>query len=418
MTPESRNGSVKPSGLKKEVEVIIERTIQNQFCQRKVVTIKDIHYLITTLILDINRNREVGEKLLIPSYSTVYQRVIAFGQNNIGEVATKKGYRINYSKLDSQYPMQKAFVVHVKLDIKVVDETTDLPLGSPWLTLIIDCFSMYPLGMYIHFDEPSYKTVMLALKHAIVPKEIQNSYPSIKNEWHAYGLPETLAVTNAWGFRSNLLSQTCLQLNVNLEHCPMVPKIRGKMEQPFKTFNELLSQKTHHITFKSLQRLIHVWLLDNYSENYNTNVKGVPAVIWRENMKNTPKIMPSSMKDTLLLFMEECNATITNNGIRHLGLTYVSPELLKLSVKLERWGQDKKVIFKYDPTDLAKIHVYDEYEKRFLEVPSTNLEYTKNVTLHSHIVFLKDLQKKKVDQVFKNTNKKLTVITGRGYKQK
>ncbi|MFZ3590329.1 Mu transposase C-terminal domain-containing protein [Bacillus sp. DJP31] len=117
-----------------------------------------------------------------------------------------------------------------------------------------------------------------------------------------------------------------------------------------------------------------------------------------------------------LLFMENRSTTITKNGIHNLGLTYLSVDLLKLSLKLEKWGHGSMVLFKFDPTDLSKIHVYDEYEKRFLTIPCTDLEYTKTLTLKSHTAFLKDLNKKKIEKVFKDANEKLSFrLPGKKY---
>ncbi len=73
---------------------------------------------------------------------------------------------------------------HSRLDIFVVDESTRLPLGRPWLTLIIDDNTRVVIGYYISFEPPSGVSMTRALKHALEPKEL---YPETKGVWDAWG---------------------------------------------------------------------------------------------------------------------------------------------------------------------------------------------------------------------------------------
>lgn len=388
--------------LPKDVEAIIQRAIQVHLYNRNIVTVKNLHQIIVDHVLKENIYREEGEKLPIPSYSTVYQRVKALGKNENGNVVSLKGKIMNSIRMESQYPMQKAVVENVHPNVMVFNEETDLLLGRPWLTIILDSYSMYPLGMYIHFEAPSYQSVMLALKHAMNPKDVTSKYP-VQNQWHARGVPETLIVNGSKEFRSKQLLEACHQLNINLEYRPKTPLVKGNVERFFKRLKEEFSEKTHgkNISYKSLQRLIHMWLLDYYSENYNTGVKGVPAVIWREHMQNTPITVPT-FEDNLLLIKQR-ELSITRNGIQYGKLTYLSPDLLKLSVKLEKLGHIKKVLCKYDPSDFSCIYVYDEVEKGYLTVPFANREYIKDFDIPSHSPKLDRLrveQKRYVEKVF------------------
>lgn len=134
-----------------------------------------------------------------------------------------------------KYPLQRVECDHTLLDVIVLDDKTLLPIGRPTITSLLDIYTGYPLGIYIGFEPPSYTAVMQALVHAISPKTyVKEKYPSVVNEWRAYGLPELLVVDNGKEFLSKHLEDACLQLGIELYHCPSrKPWYKGQLNDIF-----------------------------------------------------------------------------------------------------------------------------------------------------------------------------------------
>lgn len=61
-------------------------------------------------------------------------------------------------------PFEIGHVDHTQLDVEVVSSHTGRPLGRPWMTILIDAFSRRGFAVYLTFDEPSYRSCMMALR--------------------------------------------------------------------------------------------------------------------------------------------------------------------------------------------------------------------------------------------------------------
>jgi putative transposase len=68
------------------------------------------------------------------------------------------------------YPLGEVEVDHTLLDIIVVHENGETPLGRPWLTGLIDRYSRMIIGLAISFAPPSWVSVMEGLRVAVLPK--------------------------------------------------------------------------------------------------------------------------------------------------------------------------------------------------------------------------------------------------------
>ncbi|HEY5911661.1 MAG TPA: TnsA endonuclease N-terminal domain-containing protein [Verrucomicrobiae bacterium] len=73
-----------------------------------------------------------------------------------------------------EYPWQVVHIDHTEVDLELVDETTGMVLGRPWLTLMFDAFSRRVLAFVLSFDAPSansLKSIVRACvsRHSRVP---------------------------------------------------------------------------------------------------------------------------------------------------------------------------------------------------------------------------------------------------------
>ena len=65
------------------------------------------------------------------------------------------------------YPWQVVHIDHTEVDIELVDESTGLVLGRPWLTLMFDAFSRRILCFVLTFDAPATNTLKLLLRECV-----------------------------------------------------------------------------------------------------------------------------------------------------------------------------------------------------------------------------------------------------------
>jgi len=64
-------------------------------------------------------------------------------------------------------PFEIGHIDHTQLDVEVVCSRTGRPLGRPWTTIFTDAFSRRCLGLYLTFDEPSYRSCMMILRDCV-----------------------------------------------------------------------------------------------------------------------------------------------------------------------------------------------------------------------------------------------------------
>src|SRR5262249_36580421 len=74
-------------------------------------------------------------------------------------------------------PWALAHVDHTELDIELVSSVSGEPLGRPWATLLLDAYSRRVLAVYVTYDPPSYRSVMMVLRlcvlrHGRLPQEL------------------------------------------------------------------------------------------------------------------------------------------------------------------------------------------------------------------------------------------------------
>jgi len=428
LIPAYYNCGSKGSRQNKEVDQIIEKFINDFYNKKEAITVKTVSRLIRDNINSINKFREAKNRLTIPSQSTIRRRIkeqdpFQSAKARYGAKFAKENFGMVNQQEKPKRPLERVEFDHTPIDLIVVDDKTREEIGRPWLTYLIDCCSGSILGFYISFEHPSYISVMQALKHAIAPKDyVKEKYPNIKNEWLVYGLPEKLVVDNGKEFLSKDLDDACKQLNIELFQCPVKsPWYKGTVERSFRTFQQGLihqlpgttfsntqgrkkreyqSEKKAVISFSALIEIVHRWIIDVYSEEFNSGVKGIPKNIWKQGIEfyGRPHI-PASRFDWTYALMKIDERTIGNEGIRFNHLKYQSHELQQLRSELEK-KDISRVKFKYDPEDLSRIFVYDDASKSFIEVPGNNQKYTKGLSLYIHRLGIRKLneEKKKVDE--------------------
>ncbi|MCY9658493.1 DDE-type integrase/transposase/recombinase [Paenibacillus chondroitinus] len=417
--------------MSNEVEEKIDGILDSFYAKREKPSGKDAYAMLGDSIENINKFRTEETKIKMPSYNTVLRRIAA--RNPLELLEKREGKKYAFDKLSSvntrvkpTIPLEEVEMDHTKLDLFVVDDDTRLPLGRPWITIAIDKATGNLIGLYVAFHSPSYVSVMKTMRHMMTSKYyVKELYPEIKNEWVAYGVPRLLVLDNGKEFRSRSLLDACKQLGINVKFCPpRKPWFKGQVERTFRTLNQQLIHQMPGTTFsnvvdkkdydpkknaivgyKKLIYLIHRWVIDEYSQQYNKGVKGSPAKLWRDHIEKhgRPAFLDDSEKWDIVLGKLKTGSTIQRPGIQYQYLFYNSQALQELKLELMK-KRINTVDFKYDPSDLSQIHVYNELNRTFITVPCSDQDYSQGLQEFTHKLLVRDINKRKKEVTWKELN--------------
>ena len=132
---------------------------------------------------------------------------------------------------------------HRGVDCAVIDDEHMINVGRPWLAVMIDVKSRYPLGFHLSFEPPSVETVLACLRHAVRPKT-QLAQGASRGERRVAGL---WACRTRWWWTTpgRTPAARCATPaptpNISLVYAPVAtPEYKGVCERFFGTLNTLL----------------------------------------------------------------------------------------------------------------------------------------------------------------------------------
>ncbi len=195
---------------------------------------------------------------------------------------------------------------HTKLDIFIIEKTEhehSAPKSEiirdrkgepirPFLTVIIDSYSGCLMGYYLGFVAANSHRVALALRHAILPKQVKVKY-GLQHEWEQHGIPEYLVTDRAKEFKSNHAQLIASQLGFQWK-LRAFPSAGGLVETVFnQTNNEILKNlpgytgstvqerdknaETHAcMTFEELEKELVQYFVDHYNQHHYPKTKIEP----------------------------------------------------------------------------------------------------------------------------------------------
>lgn len=398
-------------------EEVMKATIEEMYLRREKYTIDDVYREILLRIDEENAFREVP--LQPPHQRTVARRI-----ENLG---LKTRFRARHGKREADYefsqfgamlypehPLIRGELDHTRIDLILIDAEDNLPLGRPTFTFCLDGATRYPLGYYLGFEPPSYLSVLECLNHAIRPKGNVKERYGTQHDWIAHGLPRSLVVDNGREFIGRDLEDACLQLGIQLQYTPVrLPYFKAAVERFFGTTNTGLfhtlpgttfsnifqrgdyqSLKTAVLTLDDIDRILNIFLVDVYAEQFHRGLKGIPARRWENFLRDgfSPR-HPANIDDLEILLGRLEYRSIHNYGIEMFNLRYNRLDA-RLAVLRTRLKQER-VKVKYHPGNLSRIHIFDPFENEYLEVPAIDQDYTQGLSLWKHRVIMAYMQREK-----------------------
>jgi putative transposase len=181
------------------------------------------------------RNVCVARGLEPPSYATVRRRLERRDAQQADERrrGRKAAYRTSESiwylasdtPIHGERPWELAHIDHTELDVVLVDSETGVPLGRPWLTLMIDAYSRRILAYWLTFDPPSYRSLMMVIRGCVA-------------RWSR--LPDRILVDGGAEFGSIYFEQLLAIFSVELTVRPGQPRFGAVIERFFGGANTRL----------------------------------------------------------------------------------------------------------------------------------------------------------------------------------
>jgi putative transposase len=117
------------------------------------------------------------QQVAVPALSTLRRRIdqlppeVRIRRRRGAQVARQQCDPLRSSTLQPAYPLDVVEVDHALLNIVLLDEHTNQPVGRPWLTVALDVYSRMVVGFYLSLEQPGASATGLCLAHAILPKE-------------------------------------------------------------------------------------------------------------------------------------------------------------------------------------------------------------------------------------------------------
>ncbi|MFM0428439.1 DDE-type integrase/transposase/recombinase [Paraburkholderia aspalathi] len=315
-------------------------------------------------------------------------------------------------------PLERVEVDNTPLDILVIDSSTGLLLGRPWITAMIDAYSRMVVGMHISFRKPNALTVLRCLKHAILPKNyVKDRFKTVNGEWKAYGLIHQLVCDNGLEFHSRDVDVACADLGIHVIYCPTrSPQMKGRIERFLKTLNYGLlhlqpgttfaKYETRHaydseakavVTLEALHEIVHRWIIDIYSATYHRGILTTPRQKWDDGIATHRPKLPPSIDFVNIYLGESKTRVLTKNGIEVNSLQYAS---LALEDLRRRCG-DIEVTVRGDPDNIGTIFVLDDEAQQYVEAKCTLPDYAEGITAEQHSWMLRKARKEHRDSPFR-----------------
>ena len=423
-----RNGSMAYSvvdkrGIKKarrristKANDVLDEMIQKHYLKLRGESVQTTHRLLEREIRAINMNE--GQDLKCPSLSTLNRRVnelpkMLVDRHRYGSAYAKNKWRYSMHGDQSTRIMERVEVDHTMLDIWVLDPITGLPLGRPWVTILIDRYSGYILGLHVSFYGPSASTIASALRMSIEPKDLLcQAIPGLQNSWTVYGVAELYVMDNGkemhshrfrrigWELQTdfiyNPVRQPWLKSSIErtmMEVCRILPA-QGRVHTPIKNSLAPDPKKTATVLFDDLCEGLLMWAVDVYPLRINRSTLTRPIDLWNEGLQSTPPVaLPHSTENLDITMGISMERVVSGDGMTYQYMGYNSLELRDYCRGNNRtFRTEVRVI----PDDISYAFIHLPKEKRWIkaELVRPTYEFANNISLLQHQLIRKEAGEK------------------------
>lgn len=309
---------------------------------------------------------------------------------------------------DPKFSLERVEMDFMYMPLFIVDDGPDpMPLGTPYITAGIDCFSGVIAGFDVGFDPPSYVSLARCLKHMISFKDLsgfpKDEYgaPIIRNQYPVNGVPYQVFLDNDQVFHSASFEATAKAIGMNLHFVPPgQPWKKGHIERfwltvqqtffggiPGKVFKphqrpEGYDPSEHAVlTLSEFKLLLNKAIIDFYHMAFDEWTGERRIDLFLKGMAaREPRPLPSHDNIVELVGSYDTR-TVDNRGIRMHGLRYNSPAV---AAYRDMFEENPSVEIRYDAQDLSRVWLIDRERRLRIEVECREQEYAEGLSVYKH----------------------------------
>jgi putative transposase len=390
--------------LDERVEHVVSRLVQTFFLTPERPSIAALHRLILV------ECRKSGLKP--PSYKAVRARIRSIDAEELahrrfGAKTARDRFRpVQAEGPRPARPLDLFQIDHTPVDVIAVDETDRLPIGRPWLTLVIDVATRMIAGFHLSLEHPSSTSVALAISHAVLPKERYLHSLQVNAEWPVSGLPGLVHLDNAEEFHARALQRGCQEYGIQLEYRPPLrPNFGGHIERligtlmnamhslPGTTFasvqerGEYDSQGKAMMTVRELETWLALQITGGYHLAMHRGLRARPIDAWKKGLNSTHVRHPIDPERFYIDFLPFGHRLIRRDGIQLFRIHYWDNTLSPVAGRSGR-----PYLVRYDPRDLSRVFVKGVVGDGYVSVPYREL-VRPPITLMEQRAAMKELAK-------------------------
>ncbi|SFG66114.1 integrase catalytic domain-containing protein [Neptunomonas qingdaonensis] len=390
------------------------QAVNQKYLRPERPSIASVYEYYRDLITLANKGVVQG-KVMHVSRSGFYNRINKLPPYDValkryGKQYADRKYRPVGAHITLTRVMERVEIDHTPLDLILLDDELNIPLGRPYLTLLIDSYSHCVVGFYLGYREPSYDSVCKALLNACLDKSyVKKQYPHIQHDWECSGKIETLVVDNGAEFWSKNLDQLCRVVVSDIQYNPVAhPWLKPLVERffgtvnkkllvsiPGKTFSKIDDLKDYNpkkdavMRFSAFIDVFYKWIIDVYHRSANARETHIPYLSWQIGVSEFPPAQyTGETAERLIIELGQTFELVLRKGGLHLkGIHYENDELVEYrrSTSLPSGKKSLKLLVKLNPMDMSCIYVYLKDQDRYIKVPSVDPDnYTQGLTLLQH----------------------------------
>lgn len=389
------------TSLSSEVEAIIAGEIEDTYLTRKKLKPSDIIEKVEAACRQA--------KLPVPGKNTVRGRIAALHPQLVLRRCGERAEADNLGKPiwdhfpDADKPLAVVQIDHTQLDVILVEKTTRLPMGRPWLTLAIDVYSRMVTGYHLSMERPNGNAVGLCLSMSMLPKEQVLEVLGVPGEWPIYGRVAKVMADTTKKFRGKLLARACRNWGIDLDLRPVkIPHYGGHIERLMgTTANEIRkldgatfsntpqcegynSEGTANMTLGEVERNLVDFLTTTYHMRLHSEIEMAPRRRWQVGLLGDGAKpgagLPERIADAekLRLDFTPClERMIQRYGVEVDKIGYQDEILYRWAGAADPDDpkRPRQFEFRRDPRDVSRIWFWDPEVQRYFEIPYRDLSH-------------------------------------------
>lgn len=317
-----------------------------------------------------------------------------------GPAYAKNKLRVTMDGTVVHRAMQRYEIDHTLLNWVVVCDKTGMPLGRPTLTVVIDSFSGYLVGLYVSFNGPGLTSVLNVIKNCLSPKGDLVAAAGATKPWIAWGIPDCIILDNGMEFHSKSFRLAAWELSVDIEYCrvrtpwlkPRVERFfanldyltlsKGRVHKPMANVLDIDPKRDAVMTLSQLCKGLVLYACDVHGHTPNSRTLEIPYQRYGDSLaQNPPPSLPVSMAGLDIIAAMSKSLTVGQGGVEFYGLSYagyVTRELVHSA------GGKFKTLCKWNPDNLAEMFVQHPRTQEWVTLHCTRPDYANGLTYNQH----------------------------------